>query len=124
MSEENKDKKVSKWMKANKDILLKVGASVGIIFLLGASTTILSGGEKKYNKWLNDVSDDDLSNVYEVLRHNWMSTGYGGNGEKTPEMKTICIEMSKRMSKKCENNPLRNRNPYFRWTDVNRWDKD
>ena len=50
--------------------------------------------------------------------------GYGGDGEKTPEMKQIDREMSRRAAEKWENDPRRNRGPNFRWTDASRWDKD
>lgn len=45
-------------------------------------------------------------------------SGYGGDGEKTPEMKQIDQEMSRRAVEKWENDPRRNRDPNFRWTDA------
>ena len=47
-----------------------------------------------------------------------------GTGEKTPRMNRPNDEISKRVAEECENNPNRNRDPNYRWTDANRWDKD
>ena len=33
-------------------------------------------------------------------------------------------EISKRVAEEWENDPRRNKDPNFRWTDANRWDKD
>ncbi len=78
----------------------------------------------EFGDWLESASDDELSEGYEQRRQEWMRTGFGGNGEKTPEMEQIDREMSKRSAEKWENDPRRNRDPHFRWTDANRWDKD
>ena len=36
-------------------------------------------------------------------------------------MKRLNFEINKRVSKKWKNDPRRNKNPNFRWTDANRW---
>lgn len=71
-----------------------------------------------------NVSDDELESEYEKKRQNWIKSGYGGNGEKTPEMRRIENEMNKRESLKQKTNPHRNKDKNFRWTDTNRWEKD
>ena len=80
--------------------------------------------EDDFENWLKSASDDELSDGYEQRRQEWMRTGFGGNGEKTPEMKRIDQEMSRRSAEKWENDPRCNRAPNYRWTDANRWDKD
>lgn len=78
-----------------------------------------------FETWLESASDDELSEEYEKRRQKWIKDGFnGGTGEKTPEMKRIDREMSRRSAEKWENDPRRNRDPNFRWTDANRWDKD
>ena len=78
-----------------------------------------------FETWLESASDDELSEGYEKRRQQWIKYGFnGGTGEKTPEMKRIDREMSRRSAEKWENDPRRNRDPNFRWTDANRWDKD
>lgn len=77
-----------------------------------------------FDSWLEKASDIELSEGYEERRQEWANTGFGGNGEKTPEMKKIDGEMRKRMAEKWENDPRRNRDPNYRWTDANRWDRD
>ena len=78
-----------------------------------------------FETWLESASDDELSEGYERRRLQWIKDGFnGGTGEKTPEMKRIDREMRRRSAEKWENDPRRNRDPNFRWTDVKRWDKD
>ena len=77
-----------------------------------------------FDKWLETASFEELAEDYEERRQQWMKNGGGGNGERTPEMKRIDREMSRRTAEKWEKNPRRNTNPNFRWTNANRWDKD
>ena len=39
-------------------------------------------------------------------------------------MNRLNSEIRKRVAKEWENDPCRNKDPNFRWTDANRWDKD
>lgn len=77
-----------------------------------------------FDKWLETASYEELADNYEKRRQQWMKDGFGGNGERTPEMKRIDREMSRRTAEKWEKDPRRNTDPNFRWTDANRWDKD
>ena len=77
-----------------------------------------------FDKWLETASYEELADNYEERRQQWMKDGFGGNGERTPEMKRINREMSRRTAEKWEKDPRRNTDPNFRWTDANRWDKD
>lgn len=77
-----------------------------------------------FDKWLETASYEELADGYEERRQQWMKDGFGGNGERTPEMKRIDREMSRRTAEKWEKDPRRNTDPNFRWTDANRWDKD
>ena len=68
-----------------------------------------------FETWLESASDDELSEGYEKRRQQWIKDGFnGGTGEKTPEMKRIDREMSRRSAEKWENDPRRNRDPNFR----------
>lgn len=80
--------------------------------------------KSSFEKWLESASDEELADGYEERRVEWLRTGQGGTGEKTTEMKMIDREMSRRSAIKWENDPRRSRDPNFRWTDANRWDKD
>jgi len=53
-----------------------------------------------------------------------MKNGQDGTGEKSPLMKRLDTEISKRVAKEWENDPRRNNDPNFHWIDANRWDKD
>ena len=69
-------------------------------------------------------SDNDLSNEYEKERQRWIKTGFNGDGSHTKKMNSLNKEMNRRTAIKWKNDPSRNRDPNFRWTDANRWDKD
>lgn len=74
--------------------------------------------------WIQSASDQELAAAYERRRLEWLKNGQNGTGIKTPEMQMIDREMSRRAAEKWENDPHRNTDPNFRWTDANRWDKD
>jgi len=80
--------------------------------------------KSSFETWLDNASDEELSDGYEERRLEWIENGCNGNGERTSEMKQIDREMSKREAEKWENDPHRNRSSNYRWTDENRWDKD
>ncbi len=77
-----------------------------------------------FETWIENASDEELEDGYEERRQQWVADGFGGDGEKTSEMKRIDSEMSRRAEEKWENDPRRNKDPNFRWTDANRWDDD
>ena len=81
--------------------------------------------KSSFEKWVESASHEELSDAYEEERQQWIKDGIcGGTGEKTPKMKRLNTEISKRAAEEWENNPNRNRDPNYRWTDANRWDKD
>ncbi|MFQ9989956.1 hypothetical protein [Neglectibacter timonensis] len=99
--------------------------ATAVLAAIGTISIILSkNNNDEFQDWLQSASDDELSDGYEQRRQQWAKDGYGGDGEKTPEMKQIDREMSRRAAEKWENDPRRNRGPNFRWTDASRWDKD
>lgn len=78
-----------------------------------------------FEKWVEGASHDELSDAYEEERQQWMKDGFnGGTGEKTAKMKRLDKEISKRVDEEWANDPRRNTDPSYRWTDANRWDKD
>ena len=81
--------------------------------------------KNKFEKWLENASLEELSDAYEEERQAWIKDGFcGGTGEKSSLMKTLNSEINKRAAEDWENDPLRNGDPDFRWTDANRWDQD
>ena len=99
--------------------------ATAVLAAIGTISVILSkNNNDEFQDWLQSESDDELSDGYEQRRQQWAKDGYGGDGEKTSEMKQIDREMSRRAAEKWENDPRRNRDPNFRWTDASRWDKD
>ena len=75
-------------------------------------------------EFMKNASDEELSAKREEYRQIWMKNGFGGNGEHSVEMKRLGAEIIRRANEKWLNNPNRNTDPIFRWTDSNRWDKD
>lgn len=81
--------------------------------------------KSEFEKWVEGASYEELSDAYEVERQDWIKHGFnGGTGEKTFKMNRLNEEISKRVAEKWENDPRRNNDPNFRWTDANRCDKD
>lgn len=81
--------------------------------------------KSEFEKRVEGASHEELSDAYEAERQQWIRDGYnGGTGEKTAKMKRLNDEINKRVAEEWENDPRRNRDPNFRWTDANRWDKD
>ncbi|NLE20449.1 MAG: hypothetical protein GX623_06520 [Clostridiales bacterium] len=77
-----------------------------------------------FGEWLSSATDKQLEDAYESRRKQWLKDGQCGTGEKTPEMQRINSEKSRRSTEKWKNDPRRNKDPNYRWTDANRWDKD
>lgn len=100
-------------------------AMAGIVMAAAGIVAARSGGESdEFAEQIRNATIDELRADYEQRRQQWVKDGYGGNGEKTPEMKLLDREISRRVAEERENDPRRNRDPNFRWTDANRWDKD
>ena len=86
--------------------------------------SLLKRKKNGIDRWISTATDKELKDGYEKRRLEWMKNGFGGNGEITPAMKKISAEITKREAEKWKNNPKRNNNPNFHWTDANRWEKD
>ena len=81
--------------------------------------------KNSFDEWLETASKEELSEEYECERQIWIKNGYNGvTGRRTDKMERINKEISRRVAKEWENNPKRNRDPNYRWTDANRWDRD
>lgn len=65
------------------------------------------------------ASEDELRAMYEIERLDFCKTGI-----RSYKMNMINDKLSEIAAKKWENDPHRSRDPYYRWTDANRWDKD
>lgn len=89
--------------------------------ILGAFS---NAAKDEVSRIIESGSDEDLEHAYEKRRLEWLANGQNGTGEKTADMKRLDREMSRRAAEKWENDPRRNRDPNYRWTDANRWDKD
>lgn len=102
----------------------KIIGTTAVLALSALVAVLTTKNKDEFGDWLESASDDELSDGYEQRRQEWARTGFGGNGEKTPEMKRINNEISRRSAEKWEKDPRRSTDPNFRWTDANRWDRD
>lgn len=66
-------------------------------------------------------SDDQLADEYEKRRQAWLDDP-NNNNVKTPEMQRLDREISRRSAEKWKNDPRRNTDSDYRWTDANRWE--
>nr|MBQ4453177.1 hypothetical protein [Clostridia bacterium] len=80
--------------------------------------------ENEFEALLESGTKSQLEDAYEERRIEWLKNGQNGTGEKTLEMKRLDRKISEIAAKEWENDPRRNKDPNFRWTDANRWDKD
>ena len=81
--------------------------------------------KSEFEKWVERASHEELSDAYEEERQDWTKNGFnGGTGEKTSKMNRLNEEINKRVAEEWGNDPRRNKDTNFRWTDANRWDKD
>ncbi len=72
--------------------------------------------------FIKTATDQELADAYEERRVEWARNGQNGTGIKTPEMKRIDEEMTRRSYEKWQNDPRSKMGTGGRWTDANRWD--
>ena len=77
--------------------------------------------KSSFEKWVEHASHEELSAAYEKERLQWLKDGAG---DKTQKMYRLDRGISKHVAEEWESDPRRNRDPNYRWTDSNRWDKD
>lgn len=77
-----------------------------------------------FDQWIASASLEELKEAYEKRRIEWLDNGQNGTGEKTPEMEKLNSAISKKVAELWEKDPRRSKDPNYRWTDANRWEKD
>ena len=77
-----------------------------------------------FDNWIASASFEELKDAYEKRRIEWLNNGQNGTGEKTPEMEKLDRAISKKAAELWEKDPRRSKDPNYRWTDANRWEKD
>ena len=58
-----------------------------------------------FDKLIENGTDEELESDYERRRQEWLSRGQDGTGEKTPEMKRLGREMSRRSAERWQKDP-------------------
>lgn len=81
---------------------------------------------KKNNERCNikTMTDDQLRELYEKRRIEWLNNGFSGTGDITYDMRKISEEMNLKAGERAKNDPNRNRTLNYHWSDGNRWEKD
>lgn len=58
-----------------------------------------------FDRLIENGTDEELEINYEKRRQEWLSRGQDGTGEKTPEMKRLDSEMSRRSAERWKKTP-------------------
>ena len=111
--------KVKKWFNKNKKRVVAYGTVVLVIVGTGVTAVIYKNNKTTFPDWLKIASKEELEEIYEKLRLDFIKTGV-----KTFEMEKISQELGERGAKEWFEKHPPNLDPNFRWTDINRWDKD
>lgn len=111
--------KVKKWFNKNKKRVVAYGTVVLVIVGTGVTAVIYKNNRITFLDWLKIASKEELEEIYEKLRLDFIKTGV-----KTFEMEKISQELGERGAKEWFEKHPPNLDPNFRWTDINRWDKD
>ena len=89
------------------------------------------GKGKKYSaKWFKKASESELKREREKVRRAYCNSYNDGLSDSEASrlydlLSVFDEELAKKWdSSEWENNPKRNRDPNYRWTDKNRWEKD
>lgn len=111
--------KIKTWFNKNKKSIL-IGGTV-VLSIIGTSVAYVFYGKDKmsFADWLKIASKEELEEAYEKLRLTFCETG-----TKPLGMEQISRELGNRDAKEWFEKHPPNKNPNFRWTDANRWDRD
>ena len=114
---------IKNWLVKNKKQVL-IGSATAAISIVGACIAVVlskdNGGKRlSVSDWVQIASKADLENVYEKERQVFLKTG-----TKSYIMEKISHELGLRGAREWAEKHPPNLDPYFRWTDANRWEKD
>lgn len=71
----------------------------------------------QFKEWAKTATKEELSEELEKNRQRYLRTG-----DRGPTESTLQKEMYKRLEEEAKNDPYRNTDPNYRWTDKNRWE--
>lgn len=114
----SKIRKVYSWITKNKKYIIK--GSIVIFSIVGGMVYVIYKNKKvSFSDWLKFASKEELEEIYEKMRLDSCKTGI-----KPLEMERIGEELGIRGAKEWFEKHPPNTDPNFKWTDINRWDKD
>lgn len=110
--------RLKKWITRNKKYIIK--GSLVVFSIVGGIVYIMYKNNKvSFSDWLKLASKQELEEIYEKMRLDSCKIGI-----KPLEMERIGEELEIRSTKEWFEKHPPNTDPNFRWTDVNRWEKD
>ena len=113
-----------KWFKKVNWKKVLMTSAILAVGTVAAVLSTRSGDNDELGMWLESASDEELSNTYQEKRREHIQNRFPNNEPRSLEMERISSELSRRSAEKWENNPHRNTDPNYRWTDAARWDRD
>lgn len=111
--------KIKGWFIKNKKYVLIGGTVVLSIIGVGVGYVLYKNNKISFPDWLKNASTEELEEIYEEMR-----LDYNKTGTKSFGMEQISHELGERGAKEWFKKHPPSTDPYFRWTDANRWDKD
>lgn len=111
--------KIKCWLNRQKKYVLVGGTVVLSIVGTGVGYVLYKYNKISFSDWLKIASKEELEEIYEKMRLNFCKTGTKEFG-----MEQISHELGERGATEWLKKHPRNTDPNFRWTDVNRWEKD
>lgn len=81
------------------------------------SINVNSNKNDVFEEWVKSASEEELLEKLEENRQNWLKTGNYG-----PTEKVIQKELHRRLEEAWENDPHRNKESNYQWSDKNRWE--
>ena len=115
----SKIKKVKNWITRNKKYIIMGSTVIFSIIGVSVSYVIYKHNKISFPNWLKLASKQELEEIYEKMRLEYCKTGIEQSG-----MDQIGRELEIRGAKEWFEKHPPNKDPNFRWTDANRWDKD
>ena len=105
------------WFNDNKKIIHIGGSVVLAIIGAGVGYVLYKNNSISFSDWLKTASKEELNEAYKKLYPLFHKTG-----TKPYEMEQISHELGLRAAQEWFGKHPPNLDPYYRWTDANRWE--
>jgi len=111
--------KVKYWYSRNKKRVWRIGTVVLVCVGAGVAYVLYKNKKMPFEDWIKIASIEELNEVY-----NEKCLEFNKTGKKPVWMEQISHEIGMRWAEEWKEKHPPNPDPYYRWTDANRWDRD